>query len=429
MVSSAAPAQARAEAGRRGLSVIEDAIRIGGVDLADPATFESRVPYEAFSELRRRAPVAWHPYKDGPGFLALTGYDEVQAVSRDSETWSSQANGIVFELPTPEQRATLGLIMLQMDPPRHTEFRKLINKGFTPRQVARLNDHVADLARQIVNDVIEQGECDFANDVAGALPSSVIAEMLGIPVEDGRRLYELVEIINNGNWDGDGVFEQALTEMFQYGTELATRKRADPGDDVATSLLQAEVDGQSLNDMEFNMFVLLLINAGGETTRNLVAGGILALLEHRDEWQRLTADPSLMPSAIEEMLRYVSPVMVFVRTATKDTELRGIPVKVGERAAMFYVSANRDETRFGDPNRFDISRAPNPHFAFGGGGTHFCLGANLARVEASAIIPEVLERMGGLELAGPVERTRSNQMNGIKSMPVRFAPAQRVAVR
>jgi cytochrome P450 len=320
-------------------------------------------------------------------------------------------------------------MMLTMDPPRHTEFRKLINKGFMPRQVARLNAHVADLARQIVDDVIEQGECDFANNVAGALPSYVIAEMLGIPVEDGRRLYDLVEIINNGNYDGGDVFQQALTEMFQYGTELATRKRAQPGDDIATSLLQAEVDGQSLNDIEFNMFVLLLVNAGSDTTRNLVAGGILALMEHRDEWQRLVADPSLMPSAIEEMLRYVSPVMLFVRTATKDTELGGIPVKAGERAAMFYVSANRDETRFGDPNRFDISRAPNPHLAFGGGGTHFCLGANLARVEASAIIPEVLGRMSGLELAGPVRRTRSNQMNGIKSMPVRFTPARCVGTR
>jgi cytochrome P450 len=407
----------------------EDAIRIGGVDLTDPATYESGVPYEAFSELRKQAPVAWHPYKDGPGFLALTGYDEVQAVSRDSETWSSQTNGVVFELPTPEQRATLGLIMLQMDPPRHTEFRKLINKGFTPRQAARLNDHVADLARQIVDDVIEQGNCDFANDVAGALPSYVIAEMLGIPAEDGRRLYDLVEIINNGNYDDEDRFEQALTQMFQYGTELATRKRAEPGDDIATSLLQAEVDGQSLNDIEFNMFVLLLISAGGETTRNLVAGGILALMEHRDEWQRLTADPSLMPTAIEEMLRYVSPVMTFVRTATTDTELRGTPVKAGERVAMFYVSANRDETQFSDPNRFDISRAPNPHLAFGGGGAHFCLGANLARVEASAIIPEVFKRMRGLELAGPVKRTRSNQMNGIKSMPVRFTPARRMGGR
>ena len=277
---------------------------------------------------------------------ALTGYDEVQAVSRDSETWSSQANGIVFELPTPEQRATLGLIMLQMDPPRHTEFRKLINKGFAPRQVARLNAHIGDMARQIVDDVIEQGECDFANDVAGALPSYVIAEMLGIPKEDGRRLYDLVEIINNGNYDGDDVFDQALTEMFQYATDLATRKRAQPGDDIATSLLQAEVDGQTLNDIEFNMFVLLLINAGGDTTRNLVAGGILALLENRDEWQRLTADPSLMPSAIEEMLRYVSPVMVFVRTATRTPSCGGYPSgrASGQRCSTSRRTATRPDS-------------------------------------------------------------------------------------
>jgi cytochrome P450 len=408
--------------------VTEDAISIGGVDLADPDTYVSGVPYEAFSELRRRAPVAWHPYKDGPGFLALTGYDEVQAVSRDSATWSSQATGVSYEV-SPSDESSAGLIMLQMDPPRHTEFRKLINKGFTPRQVARLNDHIADMARQIVDDVIERGECDFVDEVAGALPSYVIAEMLGIPLEDGRRLYELSEILNSGYVVGDNTIEQALTRMFQYGTELAARKRADPGDDIATSLLHAEVDGQSLTDFEFNLFFILLMNAGGDTTRNLVAAGILALIQHPAERQRLEADPSLMPSAIEEMLRYTSPVTVFVRTATKDTELHGIPIKAGERAAMFYPSANRDESRFADPDRFDVRRTPNPHLAFGGGGTHFCLGANLARVEASVIIPEVLSRMDGLELAGPVERTRSNLISGIHCMPVRFTPARPMARR
>ena len=411
-----------------GAGVTEDEISIGGVDLADPGTYELGMPYEAFRELRRRAPVAWHPYKDGPGFLALTGYDEVQAVSRDSAMWSSQATGVSYEI-SPADESAIGLIMLQMDPPRHTEFRKLINKGFTPRQVTRLNDHIADMARQIVDDVIERGECDFVDEVAGALPSYVIAEMLGIPLDDGRRLYELSDIMNRGYVVGDSTIEQAITQMFQYGTELAARKRTDPGDDIATSLLHAEVDGQSLTDFEFNLFFVLLMNAGGDTTRNLVAAGILALMQHPAERQRLEADPSLMPSAIEEMLRYTSPVTVFVRTATKDTELHGIPIKVGERAAMFYPSANRDESRFADPDRFDIGRAPNPHLAFGGGGTHFCLGANLARVEASAIIPEVLSRMNDLELAGPVERTRSNLISGIHSMPVRFKPARRLTRR
>jgi cytochrome P450 len=407
--------------------VSEDAISIGGVDLADPDTYQSGMPYAAFRELRRRAPVAWHPYGDGPGFLALTGYEEVLAVSRDSATWSSQVAGVFFEVPRFEEKFQLELMLLTMDPPRHTKLRSLVSKGFTPRRVARLNAHVADMAREIVDGVVERGECDFVHDVAGALPSYVIAELLGIPLEDGRRLYELTEIMNSGavgdtHHGGSHVID-AQIQMFEYGTELAARKREAPGDDIATSLLQAELDGERLTDLEFNMFFLLLINAGGDTTRNLVAAGILAMMEHPDQQARLAADPSLLPTAIEEMLRYTSPVTVFVRTATKDTELRGIPVKAGDRAAMFYPSANRDETRFADPDRFDIGRAPNPHLAFGGGGTHFCLGANLARVEATAIIPEVLSRMKGLELAGPVERVRSNLMNGIHSMPVKFTAA------
>ncbi|WP_206428572.1 cytochrome P450 [Mycolicibacterium stellerae] len=396
------------------------------MDLADPDTYAAGMPFDAFRELRHRAPVARHPYGDGPGFLALTGYDEVLAVSRDSATWSSQATGVFFEVPRQEDEFQLELMMLTMDPPRHTKLRALVSKGFTPRQVAKLNNHVADMAREIVDDVVERGACDFVDDIAGALPSYVIAELLGIPLEDGRRLYELTEIMNTGavgdtNDDMSRVVDAQL-QMFQYGTELAARKRKTPGDDIATSLLDAEVDGERLSDLEFNMFFLLLINAGGDTTRNLVAAGILAMMEHPDQQARLAADPSLLPSAIEEMLRYTSPVTVFVRTAMKDTELRGIAIKAGERVAMFYPSANRDESRFADPDRFDIGRAPNPHLAFGGGGTHFCLGANLARVEAAAIIPEVLSRLEGLELDGPVQRVRSNLMNGIHSMPVKFKP-------
>ncbi|MDT5005609.1 MAG: hypothetical protein QOJ24_2785 [Mycobacterium sp.] len=407
--------------------VAQDAAAIGGVDLADPDTYALGMPFDAFRELRHRAPVAWHPYGDGPGFLALTGYDEVLAVSRDSATWSSQSAGVFFDVPRPEDKFQLELMMLTMDPPRHTKLRSLVSKGFTPRQVAKLNDHVADMARQIVDDVVRQGECDFVDDIAGALPSYVIAELLGIPLEDGRRLYELTEVMNSGavgdTHQGVSPVIDAQLQMFQYGSELAARKRQTPGDDVATSLLEAEVDGERLSDLEFNMFFLLLINAGGDTTRNLVAAGILAMMEHPDQQARLAADPSLLPTAIEEMLRYTTPVTVFVRTATTDTELRGIPVKAGDRAAMFYPSANRDESRFAEPDRFDIGRAPNPHLAFGGGGTHFCLGANLARVEATAIIPEVLSRMKDLELAGPVERVRSNLMNGIHKMHVTFTAA------
>jgi cytochrome P450 len=403
----------------------EDAISIGGVDLADSGTYLEGVPHAAFRKLRERAPVAWHPYKDGPGFLALTGYDEVMAVSRDSATWSSETDGVYFDVPGPDDFADMrGVMMLTMDPPRHTKLRTLVSKGFTPRQVAKLNERITGMARDVVDSVVERGECDFVQDVAGALPSYVIAEMLGIPLDDGYRLYELIEIVHTG-LIGDPRSAEAGLQLFTYATELAERKRAQPADDIATSLLHAEVDGERLSDMEFNFFFVLLISAGGDTTRNLVAGGMCVLMDHPEQRAKLEADPSLLPTAIEEMLRYVSPVITFVRTATKATELRGVPVKMGDRAAMFYPSANRDETHFADPDRFDVARKPNVHMAFGGGGMHFCLGANLARVETAALVPEVLSRMKNLELAGSVERMPSTLINGIHSMPVRFTPSVR----
>lgn len=399
-----------------------DAISIGGVDLADPDTYLHGMPYSAFRELRRRAPVAWHPYGDKPGFWALTGYDEVLAVSRDSQTWSSQTTGVFLDVPEPEDAYQLALLMLTMDPPRHTALRALVSRGFTPRHVARLNARTADMARAILDEALQRRECEFVNDVAGALPSYVIAELLGIPLDDGRRLYALTEIMNTRPLH-DPELIQAQVELFGYAGDLAGAKRAAPGDDIATALLHAEVDGQRLTDLEFNLFFMLLLNAGGDTTRNLVAAGTLALIEHPGQWARLAADPSLMPTAIEEMLRWTSPVTVFTRTATCDTEVGGVSLRAGERVAMFYPSANRDEKHFADPDRFDVGRTPNHHLAFGGGGTHFCLGASLARVEATAIFGEILSRTGKIELSGPVERVRSVLMNGIRSMPVRFTPA------
>lgn len=400
----------------------EDAISIGGIDLADPRTYAEGIPHEAYRTLRERLPVAWHPYKDGPGFLALTGYDEVLAVSRDSATWSSEATAVWFETPSADDLFDpRGVMMITMDPPRHTALRTLVSKGFTPRQVDKLNARIKGMASDVVDTVIERGECDFVNEVAGALPSYVIAELLGIPLKDGHRLYELTEIMNTGVL-GDQHAIQAAMEMMAYSTELMARKRAHPDDDIATSLLHAEVDGQRLTDLEFNSFFMLLINAGGDTTRNLVAGAMCVLMENPEQRSKLEADASLLPTAVEELLRYVSPVIAFARTATKDTELRGVPVKQGDRVAMFYPSANRDETHFAEPDRLDLTRDPNRHLAFGAGGTHFCLGANLARVEASALISEVLTRMKNLERAGPVERMASTLINGIHAMPVRFTP-------
>jgi cytochrome P450 len=399
-----------------------DAISIGGVDLADPGTYAGAMPYDAFRELRNRAPVAWHPYGDKLGFWVLTAYDDIVAVSRDSDTWSSQATGVFLDVPSAEDAYQLALIMLTMDPPRHTALRTLISRGFTPRHVARLNDRTSDMAREIVDHALERGECEFVDDVAGALPSYVIAELLGIPLDDGRRLYALTEIMNTRVM-GDPELQDAQMQCFEYANALAARKRAEPGDDIATALLHAELDGVRLTDLEFDLFFLLLLNAGGDTTRNLVAAGTLALVEHPDAWARLATDPSLLPTAIEEMLRWTSPVTVFTRTATRDTEVRGVPIREGDRVAMFYPSANRDDTQFADPDLFDIARTPNHHLAFGGGGTHFCLGASLARVEATAIFREILTRTAQIEIAGPVERVRSVLMNGIKTMPVRLVAA------
>ncbi|OBH58456.1 cytochrome [Mycobacterium sp. E2479] len=402
---------------------------IGGVDLADPRTYAAGIPHEAYRALRERMPVAWHPYQDGPGFFALTGYDEVLAVSRDSVTWSSEATAVWFETPSADDLFDpRGVMMITMDPPRHTALRTLVSKGFTPRQVAKLNARIEDMAGDVVDTVVERGECDFVKAVAGALPSYVIAELLGIPLIDGYRLYELTEIMNTGLL-GDQHATQAAMEMMAYSTDLMARKRAHPEDDIATSLLHAEVDGQCLTDLEFNSFFMLLINAGGDTTRNLVAGAMCALMENLEQRAKLEADPSLLPTAVEELLRYVSPVIAFTRTAMEDTELRGVPVKKGDRVAMFYPSANRDEKLFADPDRLDLTRNPNRHLAFGAGGTHFCLGANLARVEACALISEVLTRMKNLEPAGPVERMASTLINGIHSMPVRFTPGCPVRTR
>src|ERR1700744_3754681 len=218
-------------------SVTEDAVSIGGVDLADPDTYLAGMPFDAFRKLRECAPVAWHPYKDGPGFLALTGYDEVHAVSRDSATWSSEASGVYFDVPGPDDIADQrGVMMLTMDPPRHTALRALVSKGFRPRQVAKLNERIADMAREVVDSVIERGECDFVTDVAGALPSYVIAELLGIPLEDGYRLYERTDVMHGGQIGDKGVMK-AAAEMFGYSTELVASKRADPRDHIATSLL------------------------------------------------------------------------------------------------------------------------------------------------------------------------------------------------
>jgi cytochrome P450 len=317
-------------------------------------------------------------------------------------------------------------MMLNMDPPQHDRFKLLVSRGFTPRNAQLLAGRMRELAAEIVDDVAGRGECDFVHDVAGRLPSALIAELMGIPRADGERLYALTELMHTTD-DAVASPEQralAVFEMLSYAQQVTDQKRSRPGDDIASALVQAEVDGDRLTDAELQWFFLLLVNAGGDTTRNLLAAGLQALFDHPDERARLQADlDALLPTAVDEMLRFTSPVVHFRRTAMHDTEIRGQAIRAGDKVVVFYGSANRDEDVFADPDRFDVGRDPNPHVAFGGGGPHLCLGLHVARLEIATMLRQVLTRLADIEPAGPPQPLASNFIAGVRSMPVRFSPS------
>jgi cytochrome P450 len=392
------------------------------VNLLDPADYHDGPPHHLFRRLRGEDPVHWHPEANGTGFWAVTRYDDLVTVSRDSKTYSSWRGAtMIYDMP-PDELAGMRLMMLNMDPPEHTKLRALVNKGFTPRRVSALEPRLRALAGEIVGAVAPRGACDFVTDVAGELPSYVIAELVGIPLDDGRRLYELTERMHAiVETEADRVAANAaIAEMMGYAAGVYETKTRAPGEDIATALVHAEVDGQRLSPLEFNLFFMLLVNAGGDTTRNLVGTGMYELLRHPAELARLRAERALLPTAIEEMLRWVSPVVHFRRTAACDTTLHGRAIREGDKVVVFYASANRDEAAFVDPDRFDVGRTPNEHLAFGGGGAHFCLGAHLARLEIRALFDAVLDGLLDLALAGPIERLPSLFINGVRRMPVTF---------
>jgi cholest-4-en-3-one 26-monooxygenase len=402
------------------------------IDLLDRDRFTQGVPHEWFSWLRANDPVHHHPEPGGPGFWVISRHADVVACNRDAATFSSDQSrgGVVgLEGPTeaPPGTEAAGNLMLYMDPPSHTRYRKLVNRGFTPRMIGKLEPHVRDLTVRILDEAIARRECDFVVDVAAELPLEVIAELLGVPSDDRHKLFDWSNRMIGSDDPEYQVSEQstmdAQVEMFLYAQQLASERRADPRDDIVTTLLNAEIDGDSLSDMDFNMFFLLLAVAGNETTRNAIAHGMHAFLEHPEQYERLVAEPQLIDSAIEEILRWATPVMYFRRNAVDDTEVGGRSIRAGEKISLWYISANRDEELFEDPFAFDIGRDPNPHIAFGGGGPHFCLGAQLARLEMRLLFEELIARVPRVEALGPPERLRSNFINGIKHLPVRLAPA------
>jgi cholest-4-en-3-one 26-monooxygenase len=404
-------------------------------DVLDPGIYAAGVPHEVFRQMRAEAPVYWHEEPDGGrGFWAITCYDDVVAISKNPGTFSSARGATFVKDANDIDLPVLQSFMLNMDPPQHIRFRNLVKHSFAPKSLPGLEAGIRRTVRLIIDRVAAQGHCDFVRDVAAQLPLRVIAEMIGVPDEDRDMVYDWSNTMVgwddpqfNENDEHQVKAQAAAMEMFQYAGALGQQRLDKPCDDLISMVMKGLVNEGGMSAMEFAAFFTLLFVAGNETTRNATSGGVLALLEHPLERQKLMQDQSLLPSAIEEILRWVSPLIYFRRTATKDTEIRGVPIRENDKVVLYYPSANRDEAQFRDAHVFNITREPNEHLAFGVG-QHWCLGANLARLELRCMFEEILRRLPAIELDGEPQRLRSNFLNGIKSMPVRF-PAERVRAR
>ena len=403
------------------------------IDLGNDA-FVERIPHETFALLRREAPVWWYDWPGGRGFWCVTKHADVISVSRDTKTFSSAQGANLEDLD--EEMMTVRRSMLETDPPRHTRLRGLVGPPFTPRAVKAYELALRELTREILDRALPLGEFDFVEEIAKELPIRVLARLLGTPESDTDRLIDWGDrMIANTDPDYADVLHDspeseayrlvpfrspAALELFEYGHALAAERRREPRDDLVSKLVHTEIDGERLTEREFDTMFLLLVVAGNETTRQAIAHGMLALVEHPDQWERLRGDPQLAwERGADEILRWSSPVLHFRRTATADTEIRGQPVAAGDKVVVWYVSANFDEEVFEAPERFDVGRSPNRHLTFGGGGPHYCLGAHLAKLEVQVLFDELLPRLDALEVTGPVERMRTNFTNAIKRMPVR----------
>jgi cytochrome P450 len=411
------------------------------IDLVNPDHYVDRVPFEWFDELRRELPVVWHDEPAGNrGFWAVTRYDDLVAVHMDWETYSSERGAVALEELDDEQ-LRIRRSMLETDPPRHRELRNICNKRFSARGVGAYEDFIRDVARSVLDRALEREEFDFTLEVAKELPIRFLCAIFTVPQDDAPMLIRWGDAMI-GNQDPEfthAVVDKVDTEeyrtlpfrspialeMFEYAHRQRDLRLDEPQDDVITALTVAQREGV-LTEREFDNYFGLLMIAGNETTRHTISHGMLALIEHPDQLRRLQEDPSLIPHAVEEILRWATPVMHFRRTATRDAELRGVKIRRGDKVVTWYISANRDELIFEDPHRFDVTR-PNAgeHVTFGPGGPHFCLGAHLAKLETKILLQELLPRLADVELAGPVERMRSNFVNGIKHMPVRVRMGRR----
>ncbi len=412
-------------------------LTLDDVDLENDV-FADRVPHETFALLRREAPVWWYDWRLGRGFWCVTKHADVVAVSRDTKTYSSAWGANLEDLDEEAQVARQS--MLETDPPRHTRLRGLVGPPFTPRAVRAYESALRELTTVILDRALALGEFDFIEEVAKELPIRVLARLLGVPETDTDRLIGWGDrMIANTDPDFADVLHDspasdryrllpfrspAALELFEYGHRIAAERRTRPKDDLVSKLVHTEIDGQQLTEREFDTMFLLLVVAGNETTRQAIAHGMLALMEQPEEWGRMRDDPRLAwETGADEILRWSTPVLHFRRTATRDTELHGQPIRAGDKVVVWYVSANFDDEVFEEPLRFDVGRRPNRHVTFGGGGPHYCLGAHLAKLEVQVVFDELLPRLAGMELSGPVRRMRTNFTNALKAMPVRAALA------
>jgi cytochrome P450 len=403
------------------------------LDIIGPQTYEKQgYPHAAWRWLRREAPVYWWEKGVENPFWAITKHADILWLSKQPRRFLNAPRLAV--LPgtggpgTPDEPRVRQL--LNMDPPEHGKYRKVASGWFTPRAIARREEEVERITRELLDGLCaggREGKADFVERVTAPLTLSVLADMLGVPHEDWRMMFEWTNLVA-GSADpeyqkpGEKPFDTVLrarTGLFGYFAKLAQERAADPRDDITSVLVHARIDGAPIPPLELLSYYFLLVVAGNETTRNAAGGGLLALIENPDEWRRLERDSGLIDGAVEEIVRWTSPVIQFCRTPVEDFELRGQKIRAGQSMCLFYPSANRDEEVFDDPDRFRVDRSPNPHLGFGVG-EHFCLGANLARLELRVLLRQMLERFEHVELSGPVERVRSSFLGGVKRMPIRF---------
>ena len=401
-----------------------------GFDFTDPDIYTQRLPMEEFAELRASAPIWWNEQAPGNGggfhdggFWAITKLDDVKEVSRRSDIFSSYENGVIPRFNNDIAREDIEVqrfVMLNMDAPHHTRLRKIISRGFTPRAVGRLHDELHERAQQIAKTAAAAGSGDFVEQVSCELPLQAIAGLLGVPQEDRDKLFRWSNEMT-GNDDpeyADIDPKTSSAELIMYAMKMAEEKAKNPGDDIVTQLIEADIDGEKLSDDEFGFFVVMLAVAGNETTRNSITQGMMALADHPDQWELFKKDRP--ETAADEIGRWATPVTSFQRTALEDYELSGVQIKKGQRVIMFYRSANFDEDVFDDPYKFNILRDPNPHVGFGGTGAHYCIGANLAKMTINLIFNAVADNMPDLRPIATPERLRSGWLNGIKHWQVDY---------